>query len=334
MNELEREIRRRIEAAGPLAFAEFMDLALYHPEHGYYSRRPPPIGRGGDYYTNAQLQPVFGRMIAQRIERWRRELGSPRDFTVVELGAGRGETAQEVRAHLPNVKYIELEKRSGAMPERFVGVVVCNEFFDALPVDVVRFDRGRPRERRVGLDQAKLAWVDAGPPRPQVEGYLRLFAAGAAADQTIEVNLQGLEWMGRIAGSLERGFVLTIDYGYEAVEIAGGRRFPNGSLMSYRSHTASEDVLADPGERDITADVNFTALAGHGERLGLEAEPLQTQAQFLLSIGEPDQFQFALAAASEDEAQRHRLQLKTLLVGMGETFRVLVQSKRGLRPAA
>ena len=325
MNEAEREIRRRIEAGGPLAFPEFMEAALYHPQHGYYSRRPPPIGRGGDYYTSAQLQPVFGRLLAQQIERWRRDLGSPRDFTVVELGAGRGETAREVRANLPDVRYIEVEKRSGSMPERFVGVVVCNEFFDALPVHVVRFDRGRLQERRVGLDKGKLVWVDARPATPQIEGYLRLFAAGAAADQTFEVNLAALEWIARIAGSLEDGFVLAIDYGYEAAEIAGGRRFPNGSLLSYRGHTASEEVLADPGERDITAHVCFTALEEHGSLHGLEPVRFETLARTLLDAGEADQFAEALSGPDES---RRRLQLKTLLFGMGEAYRTLLQKKK------
>lgn len=297
MTELEQEIRREIAAGGPIPFQRFMELALYHPQWGYYCR---PRERAADYYTNAHVQPVFGRLIAQQIARWRAELGSPAGFTVVELGAGDGEMARQVRACLPDVPYIEVERLWGGLPERFTGVVFSNEFFDALPVRVLR----RGEERRVAAGEHGFVWAD-----------------GETGAEVVEVNEEAVEWLGRVARRLERGFLLSIDYGYTAEEIAAGR-FPQGSLMSYRRHTALDDVLADPGERDITAHVNFSALAEEGEKLGLLAEPLRTQAQFLLAIGEADEFGSALAAPGD------RLQLKTLLFGMGETFRVLVQQKR------
>ena len=329
MNQLEHEIRERIAAHGPMSFDAFMHLALYHPVLGYYSCNRDPFGTQGDYFTNSQLQPVFGRLIAQKIAQWEAELGSPAGFTVVELGAGRGETAREVRARLPHIRYIEVERRSGALPERMVGVIFSNEFFDALPVHVMRFDQVRWTERYVGLNHEKLAWVEGPPSSALLEVYMRRFVPRPAPGQIVEVNLQALEWLERIARSLDRGFVLTVDYGYSASEVAEGRRFPQGSLMSYRRHTASEDVLADPGDRDITAHVHFTALAQHGEQLGLQSLPLETQAQFLLSVGRADEFATALAASSEQEALRYRMLLKTLLFGMGETFRVLVQRKTG-----
>ncbi|MBI3666835.1 MAG: SAM-dependent methyltransferase [Acidobacteria bacterium] len=329
MNELEQEIRRRIAAAGPLPFDQFMNLALYHPELGYYSRPRDPFGVHGDYYTNSQVQPVFGRLIAQQILAWEVELGSPPEFTVVELGAGRGETAREVRALLPHIRYIEVEKRSGALPEQMVGVVFSNEFFDALPVEVVEFRPSRLMERRVGLKKDKLAWVERAPCSTRIEDYARRFIPRPAPGQVIEVNLEALDWLERIARSLVRGLVLTIDYGYTAGEIAGGRRFSDGSLMSYSRHTASEDVLRDPGERDITAHVNFTALAEHGASLGLEPSPLQTQTQFLLSIGQADNFASAMTASLEQDTFRHRQLLKTLLFDMGETYQVLIQKKNG-----
>lgn len=322
MTELERKIRDLIAAAGPMTFAQFMELALYHPTLGYYRRPHDPFGVAGDYYTSSQLQPVFGRLIARKIALWEAQLGCPRDFTVVELGAGRGETAREVRACLPHIRYVEVERDAGSLPEHFTGVVFSNEFFDALPVHVFRVLEGGVYERLVGLQGNNLTWME----RP-VSGFIEPFIPSAAAGQIIEVNLSALDWLERIARSLDRGFVLTIDYGYTAPEIANACRFPEGSLMSYFGHVAYEDVLASPGERDITSHVNFTALAEHGQTLGLRPQPLQTQAQFLLSIGQADEFQSALAAPTEQEAQRHRLLLKTLLFGMGETFRVLVQEK-------
>ena len=326
MNELEREIREEIARRGPLPFARFMDLALYHPRWGYYCRPRDPFGVAGDYFTNAQLEPVFGRLIARQIAAWREELGGG-EFTVVELGAGRGEAAREIRAALPGVPYLEVERRAGAMPQRFTGVVWSNEFFDALPVHVVRFAGGRWRERLVGLHAERFVWVEDELSSPLLADYLGRFGPRPAPDQVVEVNLEALQWLDQIAARLERGWVLTVDYGYTTPEIAGGGRFPNGSLIGYAHHTALEDVLARPGERDITAHVAFTALAEHGATRGLRAQPLQTQARFLLSLGEGDEFAAALAAPDEAQARRHRMLLKTLLYGMGETFQVLVQQK-------
>lgn len=324
MNELERQIRGEIAAGGPLSFARFMELALYHPTLGYYRRARDPFGVAGDYYTNAQLQPVFGRLMAQKIAVWQEALGRPRDFTVVELGAGRGETAREIRACLPEVRYIEVEPDREALPNRFVGVVFANEFFDALPVHVIRSTGAGIAERFVTVNGEKLAWTEGKPSTPAPESYIERFAPSLAEGQIIEVSLEALEWMERIARSLERGYVLAVDYGYTSREIAAGRRFPEGSLMSYRRHTAYEDVLAEPGERDITAHVNFTALAEHAVALGLRVASLETQARFLLSIGQADEFRSALAASSEQEAARHRMLLKTLLFGLGEAFQVQI----------
>jgi SAM-dependent MidA family methyltransferase len=146
------------------------------------------------------------------------------------------------------------------------------------------------------------------------------------------VNLAALDHLESISRSLKCGYVLTIDYGYTAAEITAGRRFASGSLMSYARHQAFEDVFTDPGGRDITAHVNFSALEQRGKQLGLTPLSLQTQAQFLLQAGEPDEFHGALAASDDADAQRLRMQLKTLLFGMGETFRVLVQRKESYTP--
>ncbi len=326
MTELARQIRKEIAARGPIPFARFMELALYHPALGYYSRARDPFGVGGDYFTSSQLQPVFGRLLAQKISTWKSELGDPEDFTVLELGAGRGETAREIRARLPRVRYIEVERDRGVLPDAFAGVVFSNEFFDALPIHVVRGSASGLKEAFVTAQGERLVWLEGPPSSPALERYVESFTPSLAPGQTLEGNLQTLDWLDRIARSLQRGFVVTIDYGFTAEEISAGR-FPEGSLMSYRRHRALDDVLAEPGERDITAHVNFTALVTHGESLGLRPAPLQTQAQFLLSIGQADEFRSALQAANEHQAQQYRLQLKTLLFGMGETFRVLVQEK-------
>ena len=143
-----------------------------------------------------------------------------------------------------------------------------------------------------------------------------------------EVNLDALRWVERIARSLESGYVLTIDYGYIQSESV---RFPQGTLMSYHRHIALEDVLARPGERDITAHVNFTALEKQGSQCGLERVRFETLAQTLLAAGEADAFAEVLRTSSPVEEVRHRLQLKTLLFGLGETFRTLLQKKESTK---
>jgi SAM-dependent MidA family methyltransferase len=340
----------------PMPFRRFMEMALYDDEAGYYRRRPDgglpdkvqgaggerdPFGVGGDFFTNSQLQPVFGRLIAQQIARWREEMGGPADFAVLELGAGRGETTEVLRRRLPDARVEGLDYGADGLNETIpAGVVFSNEFFDALPVHSVEKRDGGIVEQFVehyvernvepsgGPQGQGFRFVEGPASDPRLAEYVERYAPGLADGQRIEVNLAALEWLERIAARLGHGgYILTIDYGYTAGQIDGGRRFPSGSLMSYVEHQASDDVLATPGSRDITAHVNFTALETRGEELGLVSQGLRTQAQFLMDIGEPDQFAEALDAATEQESFRLRMQLKTLLFGLGETFEVLIQRK-------
>ena len=142
----------------------------------------------------------------------------------------------------------------------------------------------------------------------------------------MEIHLEALRWIDRISAALVAGFHFTIDYGFTRRESV---RFPEGTLMSYRKHRASEDVLIEPGTRDITAHVQFSALAEHGASRALAQVRFESLSRTLLDAGERDQFAEALSAAGEREAAERRLQLKTLLFGMGETFRTLIQEKQG-----
>jgi SAM-dependent MidA family methyltransferase len=325
---LGERIREQIESQGPIPFERFMQLALYDERWGYYRGGRDPFGVGGDYFTNSQLQPVFGRLIGQQIDRWREKMGDPEGFSILELGPGRSETTAVLRDRLPEVRCIEIEYGAeGLLPQHLRGVVFSNEFFDALPVHSVEKRGSGIVEHYIDAGAEGFRFVDGPPSDPRLEAYLERYAPRLAEGQRTEVNLAALQQLETIAATLDRGYVLTIDYGYTAEEIAAGRRLASGSLMGYRKHQASEDVLAEPGCRDITAHVNFTALEKRGEELGLVSEALLTQAQFLMEVGEPDQFAAALEAGSEADSLRLRMQLKTLLFGLGESFRVLVQRK-------
>ncbi len=299
-----------------------MQLALYHPEHGYYRRARDPFGKAGDFYTAAQLQPVFGILIAARMRALWDELGRPPDFTVVDLGAGRA----EMREAFSDWRYLPVDVDRGALPDRFTGVVFANEFFDALPVDAAVCRAAGFRQMLVNWNGERFAWIEGGAVTPEAAAYIERYLAPCEEGELVEINLEALAWIERVARSLDRGFLFTIDYGYTRRERA---RFPQGTLMSYHRHTALEDVLTDPGERDITAHVPFSALEEHGSGCGLDPASLSTLAQTLLEAGEPDQFAAALAAPTAAVASERRLQLKTLLFGMGETFRTLLQARRG-----
>jgi SAM-dependent MidA family methyltransferase len=182
------------------------------------------------------------------------------------------------------------------------------------------YQDGLFREQRVAHAGGRFRW-ESGPSVPAaIDDYFRRYFPPPEEGRWYEANTEALRWMDRIARSLRSGYMLTIDYGYTRAESV---RFPAGTLMGYRRHTAREDVLEDPGERDITAHVNFSALEETGAAQGLRTERFETLAQTLLAAGEPDQFASVLATGD----LRRRMQLKTLLFGMGETFRVLLQSK-------
>lgn len=315
-NPLEEAIRAEIERDGSIPFDRFMELALYAPGLGYYVRGRDPFGAAGDFYTAEQIQPVFGILVSQWVASVLDRARDPESFQVVELGAGRGEMADA----LSPFRYTPVDAERGSLPERVDGVIFANEFFDALPVSVAVRRAGEFREVRVTYRDGRLRFIEAGPPGERALDYLNRYYAAAENGSTIELHLRALEWMDRIARAL-RGYLLIIDYGYTAREWI---RYSEGTLMSYHRHTAIEDVLADPGNRDITAHVPFTVLEKHAQALGLRTERLETLASFLLRVGEQDQFGAALAANSEKESMRRRMQLKTLIYGMGETFRVLL----------
>ena len=304
-----------IARSGPLPFPRFMEIALYHPIHGYYRRPRDPFGKGGDFYTAEQIQPVFGILIAARIRQLFHAMGEPSDFAVVELGAGR----REMSDAFAEWRYIPVDIDAGEFPEEFHGVVFSNEFFDALPVDVAVFRDGAFRRQCVAFHDGRFVWHEDGDVSQDAAAYLRDAFPAPQEGNWYEINLAALAWMDRIALALRSGYVLTVDYGYTRAEAV---RFPLGTLMGYHRHTALEDVLQEPGLRDITAHVNFTALEERGARHGLRTESFSTLAQVLLSAGEPDQFAAALGPAND---LRRRMQLKTLLFGMGETFRSLLQ---------
>jgi SAM-dependent MidA family methyltransferase len=364
--ELRERIAEEIRQRGPIPFSRYMELCLYEPELGYYSRPRERFGKGGDFYTSSDVHAVFGRLLARQFEEMWRVLGSPERLDLIELGPGRGLFARDVldwsakqfpeffralrydlveqSAHLraklqerlaehiaagtcsvlefPTLSPTDGEQ-GGALTSSSV-ILFANEFFDALPVEVVDHrgalrvgnENGRFTESFVAPSAAELAFLDRYGVHPE-EG------------ERVEVSLAALDWMDRIANAFRGrcGFAVLIDYGYTREEQLAGRH--RDTIMTYRQHVASASPYEAPGEQDITAHVNFTALRARAEQCGMKSLGLRTQSQFLIGIGEETEFADAfLDCRPPQERAKVTLQLKHLIspTGMGETFQVLVLS--------
>ncbi|MFQ5817544.1 MAG: class I SAM-dependent methyltransferase [Terriglobia bacterium] len=347
----------RIRQHGPIPFAEFMQACLYHPEHGYYTRR---VAAGADdYYTSPQVHPIFGRLLARQFREMWEILGRPATFALVEFGAGDATLASHVLpwieqnspefARSLRVVLVEssasLRAQSAAklqgsislpircLPElregTLTGCFYSNEFIDAFPVHRVVQREAGLREIYVTARGQELVTEEGDLSSPALADYLARYGVPLARGQQAEINLAALAWLEAVARALRQGFLLTIDYGYLARELYSPLR-ATGTLLAYHQHRVSENLLLLPGARDLTAHVNFTALMEHGHRLGLVPLGFTTQAKFLLALGKGNEFSDLYAPqASETERYQARLHLKQLIYpqGMGETFRVLVQAK-------
>jgi len=349
---LREKIEQEIREQGPIPFSRYMELCLYHPELGYYSRNAAQFGKAGDFYTSSDVHAVFGRLLARQFDEMWRVLGSPERITLQELGPGRGLFAQDVLAwsekKFPDffsaLRYV-LEEHSSALRRRIEStlsrhlesgkavlqtsgdrsaptIIFANEFFDALPVEVISSEGSL----RVGSHDRQFIEIWARHSPEEVE-FLDRYSIHPEPGERVEVPLQSQAYMSD-AAKLECGFVIAIDYGYVREEQLAGRH--RGTLKAIRQHSVSANPYEAPGEQDITADVNFTALAAAAEAQGMRAQRLITQSQFLLGIGEPNEFTDAFEDCRlPQERAKVALQLKHLVTpaGMGESFQVLVASK-------
>ena len=375
-HKIEQEIRER----GPIPFSRYMELCLYDPEFGYYSRNAEKFGKAGDFYTSSDVHAVFGRLLARQFEEMWRALGKPEQIDVLELGPGRGLFAQDVldwsEKKFPEffraVRYT-LAERSASLRERLAAtfrhrtadgkvvvlsefadsgfnnqsedvqtptdgdarrsidgfvaeaplIVFANEFFDALPVEVLS-EQGA---LRINLGDGNFVEEWAPASAAELE-FLDRYGVHPETGLRTEATLVAQKQMARLSAAIEQGFLVTIDYGYTREEQLAGRHL--GTVMTYRQHSASPNPYEAPGDQDITAHVNFTALASTAEQSGMRAHRLLTQSQFLLGIGEANQFGDAFEECRlPEERAKIALQLKHLVTpaGMGETFQVLVASK-------
>jgi SAM-dependent MidA family methyltransferase len=359
-----------------------MEICLYDPEEGYYSRNVEQFGKAGDFYTSSDVHAVFGRLLARQFDEIWWTLGSPAQIEILELGPGRGlfvrdvldwsekkfpqffralhysfsERSETLRGRLqatldkhfaagkasfekatpsqatPSQAAIREGPSSAVPPEPLLArasgpevplIIFTNEFFDALPIEVLS-SKG---ELRIAEKDGRFieSWVQ--PSSENLE-YLDRHAVHPEEGERVETAHIAADCMSQLAANLRQGFLIAIDYGYTRAEQLAGRH--RGTVTAFRQHSVSANPYEAPGEQDITAHVNFTALSAAAEQQGMQVQPLLTQSQFLLGIGQANQF----ADAFEDcrlpqEHAKVALQLKHLVTpaGMGESFHVLVASK-------
>ena len=331
-------------------FRDFCEASLYDPEQGFYARRKPTE----HFYTAPELHPAFGWSLARAVARWCDALRSrsvPPPYTIVEMGsAGGGLTRQLIdglRRERPDLaadlRWVLVERSCGHLQESLArlpelehpalgfsdlaevpscrGIFLSNELVDALPFHVLEKREGQVWELYVDSSGAA---VLGGLSTPALAVHARAVAESLEEGQRHAVSLEAAAWLSRVASRLECGVLATIDY---------GKRFGPGDVnapRTYRRHVVDDHLLAAPGQQDLTAPADFSALIAQGERLGLACKSFSSMARFLLDCGLLDW----LPAGSDPATMAERAKLKTLVhpEGMGEAFKVLVQSRGLARP--
>ena len=365
--ELIAAISSEIVKNGPIPFVRFMELALYHPQFGYYMRQPysaehERIGWSGDFYTSSDVDPILGRAIAAQARQMDELVGRPTPFTIVEMGAGKGLLARDCLAEIyagqddfaSRVRYVLIERSpamrslqeqnlatwlskpglvtwveglDGLAPESVTGLFLSNELIDAFPVHRIQVNAGRTEELYV--DYRDGCFEDCLKPlsTDALAQYLEHLNATWLEGYRTEVNLQALNWMEQVAQRMDCGFVLTIDYGHTAQDLYGPER-KDGTFLCYFQQRTNEDPFIRVGEQDMTAHVDFSNLAAVGETQGLHVTGFTNQMSFLMGLGAEE-----MIGELEPESREFYAAIQLLKPdGMGSTFKVLVQHKGISRP--
>ena len=361
MPDLLEIIKEEILESGPISFRRFVELSLFHPERGYYSSGRARIGKKGDFYTAPSVHRSFGETLSRFLAEASLLLEGE-SFTVVEFGASGGQLAfdilealslnhpglysktdyvmseaspaavlaaqERLEGHRGRVRWIDGLQEIGE--DGFRGVVIANEFLDSLPFHRLKSDGGEIREIFLSLKDGEIEEVLRKPETEGIYDFSKRYLDGYDQGEEAEACLLAGKWLAEVGTALQKGFVLSIDYGSLYPELySPGRR--KGTFRCFYRHELSSDPYARVGEQDITADVNFSELIRVGDTLGLATVEYTTQGQFLVDWGILEIFK----TYDKPQNQGDRLAAKTLFMPefMGRRFKVLLQSK-GLSPEA
>jgi SAM-dependent MidA family methyltransferase len=351
---LREVIADRIRTSGPISFAEYMDISLYHPDLGYYARATQKTGRAGDFFTSVDVGPLFGALLAKQFaEMWRllsptAQGPGPTTFDLVEAAAGSGRLARDIldaaktkdpefyaaiRLSLVDASPVAraaqaatlgphahlLAHNSVGLPDEIHGVIYANELLDALPTHAVAMTDVGLREVFVDYQHGKFVERFEELSTPRIAEYLARAGAEMPIGWRAEVNLRAEDWVTRAAHSLRRGFMVLIDYGHDERQLYDASHSA-GTLTSYKQHSQLSDFLQEPGETDITAHVDLSAITRAAEQSGLDVIARLDQTYFMLGLG---------ITELEGLTLQQRLAMKTLLLpgGLGSTHKVLIFGK-------
>lgn len=361
---LAERLRERIRADGPITFCDWMKAALYDPNDGYYCRADRPRwGREGDYRTSPERSSLFAATFARYFARLYDELGRPAQWTIFESGAGEGQFAEGVlhtlQRFFPQVfaatSYVidEVSPNSRSLAQQRLqpfadrmefkqledveinpGVVFSNELLDAFPVHRVTVRDGQLEEFYVNVgENGNFEWqldVPAPDLSSRLNSYFREFSIQLGEGQVAEVSFEIADWLRKVVERMNKGYVVTVDYGTEVEELYSAMSDKEGTLRGFHRHRFVDDLLARPGEQDLTTTVNWSFVKSAGARLGLEVVDFERQDRFLLAAGLLEQLEIE-ARECEDETERLRLSTAAremiLPDGMASHFQVLVQKK-------
>ncbi|MBM3959183.1 MAG: SAM-dependent methyltransferase [SAR202 cluster bacterium] len=345
MTTLEEKLRARIKAAGQITFAEFMEVALYDPDSGYYTS-PDRISARGDFYTSPEVHPAFGALICVQLrEMWWR-LDRPAPFTCIEMGAGRGRLMRDITGYAPlmdpdfadALHYVTVDRAAPGQQRAThetatSGVVLSNELLDAFPVHRFVIEAGRVRELYVCVERNGELGLARGDPSSEVitrrfDGLPNQLPDGFVGE--VCTDLAG--WANSVALSLTRGYVLTIDFGHDRADLYAPPR-SSGTLRCYWRHQEAGDPFDRIGAQDIAAHVDFTAVDEALSAAGFARVGRTSQSEFLTRLGARDLVRRVYESkGSRSERERHRSGILELIrpTGLGG-FRVVAHG-RGVDP--
>jgi len=356
--DLFHEILSEISAGGgSIPFRRFMDLALYHPNHGYYASGRAGVGKEGDFFTSVSVGSIYGRLLASVCrEVWER-LGKPSRFTIVEQGANDGRMARDILEEIARsgdtfgtaVKFVIVEPFAVNLDKQratllsfpniswvssveelpsFTGIHLSNELLDAFPVDSFRWNGSEWEEECVECRGGDLAWCSRPIADPELQQATEELPTNLPPGFRIEVNPGIDPWLSCLHAKLEQGLVLTVDYGQ-----AGDDRYAphraDGTLLAFEKHERFNDPLHKPGLRDITAQVDFTALARSAQDVGFDILAYSDQHHFLVGAAEPWLRSLGDFTQRGDDARQELGALQTLLNpgSMGIQFKAIAFGK-------
>jgi len=342
-------IIQKIKNEGPICFQEFMEMCLYYPDLGYYTTLNQ-IGKTGDFYTSTSLTPVFGALIGKQLEEMWRNLGEAA-FTIVEYGAGTGLLCRDILIYLQNndkmynqLRYCIVEKspamralERSSLSEKIHwydtideisainGCVLSNELIDNFSVHQVIME---DELMEVFVDHQDGFVEVLYPAKEELKYYMSELGVELPKGFRTEINLEAIDWIRQIAAALNRGYVMTIDYGFQSTELYKVCR-SRGTLLCYNKHSINDCPYDNIGAQDITAHVNFTALSHWGTKNGLNDCGFTDQSNFLLGLGFREYLNQTMSHEKNiiQAAKKAAIISHILLVDMGSKFKVLIQEK-------